>query len=351
MCGTARSCPRPPLPIQRCPQTSLNKRMADSLASESTLCDASSVSAPSATHRPDIAAIFIARYARGASRTPCFATDSNAPHVACGSWLAAWNLAEGLATAERYAMAMAVAAGMVASHLLPSPRQPSRSKRRGRGGTSGSRLAQPRVRKLWQCERARRSARGVLRSSTVRPRQFTPDHALASSRQLTPAHASPCPRQLTPAPALACSRQPPALVSSRLPCPRQRPPTTTGRTTWMNRACCRLTGGSDCLSTDAPSFSFGMSESALTYNLERGPQLQPRATAALRAGVAQGRRVPQRADQGKETDEQTDDDCHDGEAGGELTSRRALCAAGRVGLLECARGARGAGAPRRPGRW
>jgi hypothetical protein len=33
----------------------------------------------------------------------------------------------------------------------------------------------------------------------------------------------------------------------------------------MNRACCRLTGGSDCLSTDAPSFSFGMSESALTY--------------------------------------------------------------------------------------
>jgi len=213
MCGTARSCPRPPLPIQRCPQTSLNKRMADSLASESTLCDASSVSAPSATHRPDIAAIFIARYARGASRTPCFATDSNAPHVACGSWLAAWNLAEGLATAERYAMAMAVAAGMVALHLLPSPRQPSRSKRRGRGGTSGSRLAQPRVRKLWQCERARRSARGVLRSSTVRPRQFTPDHALASSRQLTPAHASsrqltpahasPCPRQLTPAPALA----------------------------------------------------------------------------------------------------------------------------------------------------
>ena len=60
----------------------------------------------------------------------------------------------------------------------------------------------------------------------------------------------------------------------------------------MNRACCRLTGGSDCLSTDAPSFSFGMSESALTYHLERGPQLQPRATAALRAGVAQGRRVP-----------------------------------------------------------
>ena len=227
MCGTARSCPRPPLPIQRCPQTSLNKRMADSLASESTLCDASSVSAPSATHRPDIAAIFIARYARGASRTPCFATDSNAPHVACGSWLAAWNLAEGLATAERYAMAMAVAAGMVASHLLPSPRQPSRSKRRGRGGTSGSRLAQPRVRKLWQCERARRSARGVLRSSTVRPRQFTPDHALASSRQLTPAHASS--RQLTPAPALVSSRQPlpsPAHASPlpssahASPCPR-----------------------------------------------------------------------------------------------------------------------------------
>lgn len=205
MCGTARSCPRPPLPIQRCPQTSLNKRMADSLASESTLCDASSVSAPSATHRPDIAAIFIARYARGASRTPCFATDSNAPHVACGSWLAAWNLAEGLATAERYAMAMAVAAGMVASHLLPSPRQPSRSKRRGRGGTSGSRLAQPRVRKLWQYER--RPARGVLRSSTVRLRRLTP---APCPRQLTP---SPCPRQATPAPCLASSRQPPALVS------------------------------------------------------------------------------------------------------------------------------------------
>ena len=121
-----------------------------------------------------------------------------------GSWLAAWHLAEDLATAERYAMAMSVAADLVASHLLPSPRQSSRSKPRGRGGMSGSRLAQPRVRKLWQYERARRPARGVLRSSTVRPRQPTP---------------APCPRQLTPA-----------------PCPRQRPPTKTGRT-WMNWRC------------------------------------------------------------------------------------------------------------------
>ena len=165
------------------------------------------------------------------------------PHTAlCTSpvsWLAAWSFAEGLATAERYAVAMAVATDMAAARLLPSPRQPSRSKRRGRGGMSGSCLAQPRVRKLWQCERARRPARGVLRSSTARPQQHTPapcprpacacpagccprakphalvrarlPHALVRSRQPLPssAHACLCPRQLTPAPALASSRQPP----------------------------------------------------------------------------------------------------------------------------------------------
>ena len=57
-----------------------------------TLCTASSVSVPlpPATHRPDIAAIFIARYTRGSCRTPCFAADPHAPHVA-------WQLAGGLA--------------------------------------------------------------------------------------------------------------------------------------------------------------------------------------------------------------------------------------------------------------
>ena len=145
------------------------------------------------------------------------------------SWLAAWNFAEGLAAAERYAVAMAVATDMAAARLLPSPRQPSRSKRRGRGGMSGSCLAQPRVRKLWQCERARRPARGVLRSSTARPQQHTPapcprqlaralpaaaprakPHAAVRARLPLPsqAHASPCPRPLMPASALASSRQP-----------------------------------------------------------------------------------------------------------------------------------------------
>ena len=38
------------------------------------------------------------------------------------SWLAAWSLAEGLATAERYAVAMAVATDMAAARLLPSRR-------------------------------------------------------------------------------------------------------------------------------------------------------------------------------------------------------------------------------------
>eukprot|EP00964_Phaeocystis_antarctica_P054246 scaffold31862_cov63-Phaeocystis_antarctica.AAC.12 len=66
-------------------------------------------------------------------------------------------------------------------------------------------------------------------------------------------------------------------------------------------------------------------------DLERGPQLQLRPSAAF--GVALGRRVPQPANQGEEADEQADDDCHNGEAGGKLTSRRAHCAAGRVRLL------------------
>ena len=210
-------------------------------ACASSLGTASSVSAPppSEAHRPDLAAIFIARYARGALRTPCFAAHTRScmsprqpTHALCMSpvsWLAAWSLAEGLATAERYAVAMAVATDMAAARLLPSPRQPSRSKRRGRGGMSGSRLAQPRVRKLWQCERARRPARGVLRSSTARPQQLTPapcprpacacpagccprakPHALVRARLPLPssAHASPCSRPLMPASALASSRQP-----------------------------------------------------------------------------------------------------------------------------------------------
>eukprot|EP00964_Phaeocystis_antarctica_P064932 scaffold39107_cov61-Phaeocystis_antarctica.AAC.4 len=134
-----------------------------------------------------------------------------------GSWLAAWNSTEDLATAERYAMAMAVAVHMVASHLLPSPRQPSRSKRRGRGGLIGSRLAQPRVRKLWQYERARRPAGGVLRSPTGRPRQLTPAPALVSTRlplpMPTPAHAYPCPHQLTPSPGPRQLTPAPALAS------------------------------------------------------------------------------------------------------------------------------------------
>ena len=185
------------------------------------------------------------------------------PHALCTapvSWLAAWSLAEGLATAERYAVAMAVATDMAVARLLPSPRQPSRSKRRGRGGMSGSRLAQPRVRKLWQCERARRPARGVLRSSTGRPQQLTPAPCprqlaaalLAAGPRAKPlpssAHACRCPRQLAPAFALASSRQPPSVASSRQPaCPcqeltpdprlRQRPTTTTGRTKWRNGPC------------------------------------------------------------------------------------------------------------------
>ena len=228
-------------------------------ASASSLCTASSVSAPppSEAHRPDLAAIFIARYARGALRTPCFAAHTHTllhvarqpTHALCMSpvsWLAAWSFAEGLATAERYAVAMAVATDMAAARLLPSPGQPSRSKRRGRGGMSGSRLAQPRVRKLWQCERARRPARGVLRSSTARPQQHTPapcprpacacpagccprakPHAAVRARLPLPssAHASPCPRPLMPASALASSRQPlrsqahaspPSVASSRV---------------------------------------------------------------------------------------------------------------------------------------
>ena len=178
------------------------------------------------------------RYARGACdpllcRTHALCMSPRQPtHALCMSpisWLAAWSLAEGLATAERYAVAMAVATDMAAARLLPSPRQPSRSKQRGRGGMSGSSLAQPRVRKLWQCERARRPARGVLRASTARPQQRTPapcprpacacpagccprakPHALVRARLPpalgrsclplpSPAHASPCPRKLTPA--------------------------------------------------------------------------------------------------------------------------------------------------------
>ena len=152
------------------------------------------------------------------------------------SWLAAWSLAEGLATAERYAVAMAVATDMAAARLLPSPRQPSRSKRRGRGGMSGSRLAQPRVRKLWQCERARRPARGVLRSSTARPQQLTPAPcprqlaralpaaAPAPSPMPSSALACPCPRPLTPAPALVRSCLPLPSPAHASPCPRKLTP-------------------------------------------------------------------------------------------------------------------------------
>ena len=98
---------------------------------------------------------------------------------------------------------------------------------------SGSRLAQPRVRKLWQCERARRPARGVLRSSTVRPQQLTPAPcprqlaralpaaAPAPSPMPSSALACPCPRPLTPAPALVRSCLPLPSPAHASPCPRK----------------------------------------------------------------------------------------------------------------------------------
>ena len=227
--------------------------------SASSLCTASSVSAsPPTEARPDLAAVFIARYARGALRTPCFAAHTHAPacrprqptHALCTSpvsWLAAWSLAEGLATAERYAVAMAVATDMAAARLLPSPRQPSRSKRRGRGGMSGSRLAQPRVRKLWQCERARRPARGVLRSSTARPQQRTPAPcprqlaralpaaAPAPSPMPPSALACPCPRPLMPARALGRSCLPLPSPAHASPCPRKLTPATLASPAYASR--------------------------------------------------------------------------------------------------------------------
>ena len=123
---------------------------------------------PPTARPPDVAAIFLARCAHGEATNPCLTADfsSSLP----GSWLAAWDLGQHLATAERSALAMAVAVDMVASHLLPTARQLCRSKRRGRSGTSSCRLAQPRMRKLWQHERARRPTRGVLLSPIVRPR-------------------------------------------------------------------------------------------------------------------------------------------------------------------------------------
>ena len=200
-----------------------------------TLCTASSVSVPlpPATHRPDIAAIFIARYARGSSRTPCFAADPHAPHVA-------WQLAGGLEFggglghrgAVRHGNGRRSGSGGVAPSTVAAAvkqEQATRARRYEqppgaatgeeavavRTGSTGERCAT-----LVDCPPLPAHASPLPWPAHARPLPSpahasplrSPAHAspyprqltlAPSSRQLTPA---PCPRQLTPAPALASSR-------------------------------------------------------------------------------------------------------------------------------------------------
>ena len=227
-------------------------------ASASSLCTASSVSAPppSEAHRPDLAAIFIARYARGALRTPCFAAHTHAPacrpsthtrslHVTC-------QLAGGLEFGGGLGHRGAVRRGNGRrdGHGGGAPstvtgaakqKQATRARRYERqppgaatgeeavavrtGASAGARCAA-----LVDCPPSAAHASPVPSPSLrvpcrlLPPRQApcrrprTPAPTLVRSRQPLPssAHACLCPRQLTPAPALASSRQPPSVASSRV---------------------------------------------------------------------------------------------------------------------------------------
>ena len=220
-------------------------------ACASSLGTASSVSAPppSEAHRPDLAAIFIARYARGALRTPCVAAHTHAPacrlsthtrslHVTC-------QLAGGLEFGGGLGHRGAVRRGngrrdghgggapstVTAAAKQKQATRARRYERQPPGAATGEEAvavrtgasAGARCAALVDCPPSAAHASPVPSPSLrvpcrlLPPRQApcrrprTPAPALASSRQPLPssAHACLCPRQLTPAPALASSRKPP----------------------------------------------------------------------------------------------------------------------------------------------
>lgn len=256
-------------------------------ASAALLCTASSVSAPppSEAHRPDIAVIFIARYARGTLRTPCFAAHTRArTHTHARTFTHACHLSTHTRSLH---VTCQLACGLEFGGGLGHRGEVRRGNGRRDGHGGGAPPTVTAAAKQKQATRARRYERQspgaatgeevvAVRTGTSAgarcaalvdrppsaPQQLTPARALASLRlpcwllRAAPA-PSPCPRPLTPAPALvrsrqasalASSRQPPSVASSRqptCPCqeltpdsrPRQRPPTTTGRTKSRNAPC------------------------------------------------------------------------------------------------------------------
>ena len=226
-------------------------------ASASSLCTASSGSAPPPTedHRPDLAAIFIARYARGALRTPCVAAHTHAPacrpsthtrslHVTC-------QLAGGLEFGGGLGHRGAVRRGNGrrdghgggAPSTVPAAakqKQATRARRYERqppgaatgeeavavrtGASAGARCAA-----LVDCPPSAAHASPVPSPACACPAGCCPrakPHALVRARLPlpSPAHASPCPRPLTPAPALVRSCLPLPSPAHASPCPRKLTP-------------------------------------------------------------------------------------------------------------------------------
>jgi hypothetical protein len=240
-------------------------------ASASRLCTASSVSAPppSEAHRPDIAAIFIARYARGALRTPCFAAHiflhvARHPHTRSlhGTCQLAGGLEFGGGLDHRGAVRRGNGrrdghGGGAPSTVTAAAKQKQatrarRYERQPPGATTGEEAvavrtgasAGARCAALVDWPPSAAHASPVPSPACGSPAGCWPPRqapALVRSRLPlpSPARASLCPHQLTPAPSVASSRQPTCPCQELTPDPRlrQRPTTTTGRTKWRNGPC------------------------------------------------------------------------------------------------------------------
>ena len=210
--------------------------------SASSLCTASSVSAPppSEAHRPDLAAIFIARYARGALRTPCFAAHTHtllhlAPSTHTRSLHVTCQLAGGLEFGGGLGHRGAVRRGngrrdghgggapstVTAAAKQKQATRARRYERQPPGAATGEEAvavrtgasAGARCAALVDCPPSAAHASPVPSPACACPAGCCPrakPHALVRARLPLPssAHASPCPRPLMPASALASSRQP-----------------------------------------------------------------------------------------------------------------------------------------------
>ena len=209
-------------------------------SASSRLCTASSVSAPPPTEaRPDLAAIFIARYARGALRTPCFASHTRSLHVTPSthtrSLHVTYQLAGGLEFGGGLGHRGAVRRGNgrrdghgggapSAVTAAAKQKQATRARRYERqppgaatgeeavavrtGASAGARCAA-----LVDCPPSAAHASPVPSPACACPAGCCPrakPHALVRARLPLPssAHASPCPRPSMPASALASSREP-----------------------------------------------------------------------------------------------------------------------------------------------